>query len=112
MQILLQLGVLLGHLLVLGLPLITLRLEGLHLALVVAGLDIGLAEPMEPGLLAMSVDGQCEEHIINMDRTSRLSPGESCRSPRPPPRGAARAAGGPRSGCRAGHSGWRHPWHP
>ena len=38
--------VLLGHLLVLGLPLIAGGLQGLHLALVVAGLDIGLAEPV------------------------------------------------------------------
>jgi hypothetical protein len=38
--------VLLGHLLVLGLPLIAGGLQGLHLALVVAGLDVGLAEPV------------------------------------------------------------------
>jgi hypothetical protein len=56
-QILLQLGVLLGHLLVLGLPLVALRLEGLHLALVVAGLDVGLAEPVNSDMLARSVDG-------------------------------------------------------
>jgi hypothetical protein len=37
--------VLLSHLLVLLLPLVTLLLEGLHLSLEVAGLDIGLAEP-------------------------------------------------------------------
>lgn len=45
MQVLLQLGMLLGHLLVLGLPLITLCLQCLHLALVVASLDVSLAEP-------------------------------------------------------------------
>lgn len=56
-QILLQLCVLLGHLLVLGLPLVALRLEGLHLALVVAGLDVGLAEPVDSDMLARSVDG-------------------------------------------------------
>lgn len=54
-EILLQLGVLLGHLLVLGLPLVALRLEGLHLAFVVAGLDIGLAEPVDSNMLARSV---------------------------------------------------------
>lgn len=35
-----------GHLLVLGLPLIAGGLQGLHLALVVAGLDVGLAKPV------------------------------------------------------------------
>lgn len=45
MQVLLQLGVLLGHFLVLGFPLIALCLQCLHLALVVASLDVGLAEP-------------------------------------------------------------------
>lgn len=45
-QLLLQLRVLLGHLLVLLLPLVAGRLQGLHLALVVAGLDVGLAEPV------------------------------------------------------------------
>lgn len=47
LQALLYLGVLLGHLLVLGLPLVALLLEGLNLALEVAGLDVGLAEPVE-----------------------------------------------------------------
>ena len=45
MQVLLQLGVLLSHLFVLGFPLITLSLQSLHLALVVAGLDVSLAKP-------------------------------------------------------------------
>lgn len=44
-EVLLQFGVLLGHLFVLGLPLVTLCLKCLHLALIVAGLHIGLAEP-------------------------------------------------------------------
>lgn len=44
-------GVLLGHLLVLGLPLVTLGLESLDLALKVAGLDVGLAEPRENAAL-------------------------------------------------------------
>ena len=43
-ELLLRVGVLLGHLLVLLLPLVALRLEGLHFALVVPGLDVGLAE--------------------------------------------------------------------
>jgi hypothetical protein len=45
-QVLLELTVLLRHLLVLGLPLVAFRLQCLHLALVVAGLDVGLAEPV------------------------------------------------------------------
>lgn len=48
LQVLLQVAVLLGHLLILGLPLIALRLQCLHLALVVASLDVGLAEPVSP----------------------------------------------------------------
>lgn len=59
-QVLLQLGVLLGHLLILGLPLVTLRLEGLHLALVVAGLDVGLAEPADRDRLVRLVH-RCEK---------------------------------------------------
>lgn len=46
LQLLLQGGVLLGHLLVLGLPLVAVGLEGLDLSLEVAGLDIGRSEPM------------------------------------------------------------------
>lgn len=65
MQILLQLGVLLGHLLVLGLPLVALRLEGLHLALVVAGLDVSLAKPVNSSMLARFVEGRSVEmHVI------------------------------------------------
>ena len=41
----LQVGVLLRHLLVLRLPFIASLLQCLHLAFVVAGLDIGLSEP-------------------------------------------------------------------
>ena len=44
-QVLLQLGVLLCHLLVLALPLVPGGFERLHLAFVVTSLDIGLAEP-------------------------------------------------------------------
>lgn len=47
LQALLYLGVLLGHLLVLGLPLVALLLESLNLALEVAGLDVGLAKPVK-----------------------------------------------------------------
>lgn len=43
-ELLLGLCVLLGHLLVLGLPLIPGAFEGLDFALIVAGLDVGLAE--------------------------------------------------------------------
>ena len=53
MQILLQFGMLLRHLLVLALPLVTRSLERLHLAFVVTSLDIGLAEPVtEKAVLA------------------------------------------------------------
>ena len=45
-EILLQLGVLLCHFFILAFPFITRRLEGLHFALVVAGFNIGLAEPI------------------------------------------------------------------
>lgn len=45
LQLLLKGSVLLGHLLVLLLPLVTLVLEGLHLSLEVSGLDVGLSEP-------------------------------------------------------------------
>ena len=44
MQLLLQIGVFLGHLLVLGFPLAVGDFECLNLSLVVAGLDVGLAE--------------------------------------------------------------------
>jgi len=46
-QLLLGLGVLLGHLLVFGLPLVAALLEGLDFAFVVTGLDVGLAEPVD-----------------------------------------------------------------
>ena len=46
LQLLLQGGVLLGHLLVLLLPLVALLLEGLDFAFEVTGLDIGLTEPI------------------------------------------------------------------
>ena len=44
-ELLLGVAVLLGHVLVLLLPLVGGLLEGLDLALVVAGLDVGLTEP-------------------------------------------------------------------
>lgn len=44
-ELLLGVGVFLGHLLVLGFPLVSGLLEGLDFAFVVAGLDVGLAEP-------------------------------------------------------------------
>jgi len=44
-ELLLGVGVFLGHLLVLGFPLVAGLLEGLDFALVVARLDVGLAEP-------------------------------------------------------------------
>lgn len=44
-ELLLGVGVLLGHLLVLGFPLIARLLESLDFAFVVAGLNVGLAEP-------------------------------------------------------------------
>jgi hypothetical protein len=46
-QLLLESVVLLRHLLVLGLPLVTLVLKSLHLSLEVSGLDVGLSEPRE-----------------------------------------------------------------
>lgn len=46
MQLLLQVGVFLSHLFVLGFPLLVRDFECLNLSLVVAGLDIGLAESM------------------------------------------------------------------
>jgi hypothetical protein len=45
-ELLLGVAVLLGHVLVFLLPLVGGLLECLHLALVVAGLDVGLAEPV------------------------------------------------------------------
>ena len=45
-QLLLHSGVLLGHLLVLRLPLVTVLLESLDFAFEMAGLDIGLTESM------------------------------------------------------------------
>ena len=55
-QVLLQFGVLLCHLLVLALPLVPRRLERLHLAFVVTSLDVGLAEPvMEKRELAHAI---------------------------------------------------------
>lgn len=46
LQLLLQIGVLLCHLLILLLPLVAFILKGLDLALEVAGLDISLSEPV------------------------------------------------------------------
>lgn len=46
LELLLDLGVLLGHLLVLGLPRVALGLKSLHLPLEVSGLDVCLAEPV------------------------------------------------------------------
>ena len=40
------------HLLVLGFPLVAGGLQGLHLALVVAGLDVGLAKPADTMLVS------------------------------------------------------------
>jgi hypothetical protein len=45
-ELLLGVGVFLGHLFVLGLPLVAGLLEGLDFAFVVAGLDVGLTEPV------------------------------------------------------------------
>jgi hypothetical protein len=45
-ELLLGVGVFLGHLFVLGFPLVAGLLEGLDFAFVVAGLDVGLAEPV------------------------------------------------------------------
>lgn len=46
LQLLLGFSVLLSHLLVLGLPLVAFGLKSLYFAFEVAGLDIGLAEPV------------------------------------------------------------------
>lgn len=51
---------LLGHLLVLLLPLVTLVLEGLHLAFKVAGLDIGLTKPRNSIMLAKVIQERTE----------------------------------------------------
>lgn len=45
-QLLLCRGILLGHLLVLRLPTVPFRLQGLYFALEVAGLDVRLSEPL------------------------------------------------------------------
>ncbi len=50
-ELLLQSRVFLCHLLVLLLPLVTLLLESLDLALKVSGLDVGLSEPVGKVLL-------------------------------------------------------------
>jgi hypothetical protein len=52
-ELLLGVAVLLGHVLVLLLPLVGGLLECLHLALVVAGLDVGLAEPARQSVLSV-----------------------------------------------------------
>lgn len=46
LELLLEGLVLLGHILVLGLPLVSLVLQGLHLALEVAGFYVSLAKPV------------------------------------------------------------------
>ncbi len=46
LELLLNLGVLLSHLFVLGFPLVPLSLEGLNLAFEVAGLDVGDTQPV------------------------------------------------------------------
>ena len=49
-QLLLRLLVLLGHFFVLGFPLVPGLLKSLDLAFVVAGFDVGLAEPGKGGV--------------------------------------------------------------
>lgn len=56
LQLLLQIGVLLCHLLILLLPLVAFILKGLDLALEVAGLDISLSEPVIDMLARDSVE--------------------------------------------------------
>ena len=51
----LHLVVLLGHLFVLGLPVVALNLEGLDFALEVSGLDVSLAEPAWKSALATAM---------------------------------------------------------
>jgi hypothetical protein len=105
-ELLLGLVVLLVHLLVLGLPLIAGSLQGLHLALVVAGLDVGLAEPV----WSMSVNILCA--CQKSRRTCRWSLSGFCQPPQPPPRGAAVFSASPRLRYRAGRSRRRQPLHP
>lgn len=71
-EILLQLGVLLRHFLILAFPLITRRLKGLHFALVMAGFNVGLAEP-----ITTSEISNCSPTIkrgSKENHTSQLSP--------------------------------------
>lgn len=56
LQLLLQIGVLLCHLFILLLPLVAFILQGLNLALEVAGLDISLSEPVIDMLARDSVE--------------------------------------------------------
>lgn len=72
--------VLLGHLLVLGLPLVAGGLQGLHLALVVAGLDIGLAEPtdsMSVRVLHRMLDMQTYLSLVSLKFLSASSASSS-----------------------------------
>ena len=105
-ELLLGLVVLGGHLLVLGLPLVARGLEGLHLALVVAGLDVGLTEPVE--VVLAEVSRACDM----CERTCRWSLSGFCRPPQPPPRGAAVFSASSRSGYRAERSHQQRPLRP
>lgn len=75
LQVLLDLGVLRGHLLVLGLPLISLLFESLNLSLEVAGLNIGLSEPVvkETNLSACRVDTKIDIHQGKLDKARWVS---------------------------------------
>lgn len=63
LQLLLRSSVLLSHLLVLSLPLVTFGFEGLDFAFEVAGLDIGLAEPISQVLAGAKVKS-CQYHLL------------------------------------------------
>lgn len=80
---------LLGHLLILLLPLVSLVLEGLYLAFKVTGFYVSLAKPRHAvvSLLLQRVDliSLCEGYML---LTSHLSHEESYRLARPPPRAA------------------------
>ena len=92
LQFLLEVGVLLGHFLVLVLPFIAGLLQGLDFALEVTGLDVGLSEP------AMKISTIMLAYDMGY-LTSRWFLAMSCQLARLPPRGLEVFAEGLRSEC-------------
>src|SRR5262245_64372877 len=107
-ELLLGVGVLLGHLLILGFPLVARLFEGLHFAFVVAGLDVGLAEPRHVSRSrthprVKQLPGEPPKRSGEASRqaealTSHSARGWSCQTPQPLPRAPGSCVAAPLPG--------------